>query len=223
MDRRGRQEDVDSRLLGVAKGLPGAVDVAVVAAGEPTNRSAGRPRRRSRGRPRNRPARRSGSRPRSRPRPGSRAPGRLPPSRGAFMLAPGDCSPSRKVVSKIKIRSASATSSAMGVRSLESSRFGKRKKPRDLPDRRVSGLRCSIALGAFGRRALRPCPADKAEGLMKSKGNRQVTHPGRSARQGPQLFKDDKHAGRSGSIRLGASRPGPPSQSGFPCLYSDVW
>ena len=41
VDRRGGQEDVDPRLLGVLERLPGAVDVAVVAAGEPADGRAG--------------------------------------------------------------------------------------------------------------------------------------------------------------------------------------
>ena len=41
VDGRGGQEHVDARLLGVLDGLPGAVDVAVVAAGEAADGRAG--------------------------------------------------------------------------------------------------------------------------------------------------------------------------------------
>ena len=103
MDGAGGQEDVDPRPLGRTHGFPSAVDVFVAAAGQPANR---------------RPADRLGDLATASKSPGE-AMGKpasitsTPNSTSAwaisifsarFMLAPGDCSPSRSVVSKMMIR-----------------------------------------------------------------------------------------------------------------------
>ena len=103
MDGAGGQEDVDPRPLGVLDGLPGPVDVVLAAAGQAADDRPADVLGDLAARPRSRRARRWGSRPRSRPRPGRPGPGRPPSSPARFMLAPGDCSPSRSVVSKITI------------------------------------------------------------------------------------------------------------------------
>ena len=104
MDGAGGQEDVDPRPLGVPDRLPGAVDVGVAAAGQAADDRAadrfGRSARtasKSPGEAMGKPASIT-STPRS-----TRAWATSIFS-ARFMLAPGDCSPSRSVVSKITMR-----------------------------------------------------------------------------------------------------------------------
>ena len=81
--------------------LPGAVDVVGVAAGQAADDRPVDLRGRWPAPPRSRRARRWGSRPRSRPRRGRCRAWAISSFSARFMLAPGDCSPSRKVVSKM--------------------------------------------------------------------------------------------------------------------------
>ena len=111
MDGAGGQEDVDPRLLGVLDGLPGPVDVGVAAAGQPADRSSrgrclaiSRTASKSPGEAIGKPASMT-STPRS-----TRAWATSSFS-ARFMLAPGDCSPSRSVVSKMTMGRDSMTQS----------------------------------------------------------------------------------------------------------------
>ena len=101
MDGAGGQEDVDPRLLrrGGRPPRPGRCRRRGSGPGRrsPSRGSTGR----SAGPPRSRRARRWESRPRSRRRPGSTRAWAISIFSARFMLAPGDCSPSRSVVSKM--------------------------------------------------------------------------------------------------------------------------
>ena len=113
VQRAGRDEGVDARLLGVLQGCPGAVDVLL---GGPRQAGHGgwlRPAWRSRSPPRSRRARRSG-------KPASMMSTPISSSTSAtwifssrVMEQPGDCSPSRKVVSKMTTRSLSLSDTDM--------------------------------------------------------------------------------------------------------------
>ena len=106
------EEGVDARAGRVLDGLPGFVNVVLGGARQAADDGRTR-RRRSSGWPcppqarcgarlRGRRARRPESRPRSRPRRAARACAPLRAFRREVMVAPGDCSPSRSVVSKMR-------------------------------------------------------------------------------------------------------------------------
>ena len=108
---------------------------------------------------------------------------------GLFMLAPGDCSPSRKVVSKIRMRlvvgHGSEAPRSLRVKGVS----GKTESPEI---HRRAGLGASyVTREAFGRRTLRPRSAEKAEGQTKSEAQKvsQGRQHGRFGSEGSESFR----------------------------------
>ena len=109
VDGRGGEEDVDPRLLGVLERLPGAVDVACRCTG-PGRRRSSRSTSVAMARTASKSPGEAIGNPASMMSTPSAASARATSSFSArFMLAPGDCSPSRSVVSKIRTRSEAAS------------------------------------------------------------------------------------------------------------------
>ncbi len=137
-------------LLGVLQGLPSAVDIAIIAPGEAADGRAG-------------DLGGDGADGLEVALGGDREPGLddvdpergqagpPPPSQRCSCSRPGDCSPSRKVVSKIRIRFASAMAEALPaewrwierVRRQRTHRPGETENPETRRPGRVSGLRKS--------------------------------------------------------------------------------
>ena len=103
----GGDEHVDAGPLGVAQGVPAAVDVGQLGAGQAGDHRALARCGRWPARPRSRPGWPPGTRPRCSRRRGGPAARRSRASRPRRGRCPGDCSPSRSVVSKMISRSGS--------------------------------------------------------------------------------------------------------------------
>ncbi len=102
MDGAGGEKDVNPRVGGVLEGLPGAIDVGVVAAGQAADRRArmlaaiSRTASKSPGEAMGKPASMMSTL-------RSTSAWAISIFSAKFMLAPGDCSPSRSVVSKMRM------------------------------------------------------------------------------------------------------------------------
>ena len=104
MDGTGGQEDVDALLRRVLQGFPAAIDVGVVAAGEAADGRARESRAAMARTASKSPGEAIGKPASMMSTPRSRSARAISSFSARFMLAPGDCSPSRSVVSKMTTR-----------------------------------------------------------------------------------------------------------------------